>query len=224
MSYADFTLDLVQQMFGLSVVPSPLFTGVQPIAPTPWLKDTLQRGRDVAVFSEKARSEFIVAPVLLTCREILQEEISIYSGVRLDVDPERGLKGECDFILARQPTLPILQAPLLIILEAKKNDIEEGLGQCAAQMVGARQFNERHQETTEILYGCVTTGETWQFMQMHQQELAIDTNRYFINEVDKILGILATVVQTPPATLLPEPSGVCKESPAALREELVDDG
>ncbi len=89
----------------------------------------------LALVSEKARSEFVVAPILLAAREMSRETLTIYSGQRLDVDPERGLQGECDFILALSAPLPRLRAPLLIIVEAKKNDIEAGLGQCVAQMV-----------------------------------------------------------------------------------------
>jgi hypothetical protein len=198
MAYTDFTLETLQQTFGLRVSPRPLFPEVEPIVPTPWLQETLRRGQGLAPASEKARSEFIVVPILLTCRELLHETFVIYSGVRLDVDPERGLKGECDFILARSATVLVLQAPLLIVLEAKKNDIEEGIGQCAAQMVAARLFNERHRTPLDPLFGCVTTGETWQFLQLDGNQLAIDTRRYFINEVDKVLGILTAIMRTPP--------------------------
>ncbi len=176
MAYADFTLDKVQEDFGLSAAPRSLF------------------GRDVSVFSEKSRGEFIVAPILLTCRDLVKRSFSIYSGVRLDADAKRGLIGECDFILAPKPPIPVVQAPLMVIMEAKKNDIEEGLGQCAAQLVGARIFNERHQESVNPLYGCVTTGETWQFLQLDGACLYVDTDRYFLVEVDKILGILTAIM------------------------------
>ena len=97
----------------------------------------------MAFFSEKSRSEFIVIPILLAARDLSHNSFTIYSGQRLDVMPEKGLVGECDFILGASPTVPMLQSPLVTIVEAKKNDIEAGLGQCVAQMVGARIFNER---------------------------------------------------------------------------------
>jgi hypothetical protein len=198
MAYTDYTLERVQQTFGVSAVPRPLFAGVKPVGATPWLVETLRLGRSLAPASEKARGEFIVTPVLLTARGLLGETFVIYSGVSLNVDPERGLKGECDYILSRSPTVLVLQAPLMIILEAKKNDIEEGLGQCAAQMVAARLFNERHKTLIDPVFGCVTTGETWQFLQLQEDQLLLDTNRYFINQVDSILGILTTIMSSPP--------------------------
>jgi hypothetical protein len=199
MPYANFTLDGLQQTFGLTVLPRDLFSGVPPVAPPGWLLDMLRRGRTPATVSEKARSEFIVAPILLACQELLQDTFTIYSGTTLEGDPERGLTGECDFILARTPPLPILQAPVMVIVEAKKQDIEEGLGQCAAQMLGAQAFNRRHQTPINPLYGCLTTGETWQFLQLDGSQLLIDTNRYFIIELDKLLGIFTTILNPPPS-------------------------
>lgn len=195
MSYGDYTLDLLLSEFDLSVRQVRLFENVSGIEPTPWLRDTLQKGRSIAFYSEKSRSEFIVAPVLLTCQEMLKDACCLYSGVRLDVDPDRGLKGECDFILAKAPPTPALRAPLMVIVEAKKNDIEEGLAQAAAQMIAARLFNERHKETMEEIFGCVTTGEAWQFLCLRGRELSVDADRYYISQVNAVLGILVVVMK-----------------------------
>ncbi len=100
MSYTDFTLEGVESAFGLSAVPGVLFPGLSPLPVPDWLRDLLDRGRHVAALvSEKARSEFLVVPVLLAAREFTPGALSIYSGQRLDVDSERGLIGECDYIL-----------------------------------------------------------------------------------------------------------------------------
>jgi hypothetical protein len=74
MGYGDYNLDDFLTRFDLSIVQSPLFTRIQPIEPTKWLHDTLRKGRAIAFFSEKSRSEFIVAPVLLSCQEMAKEE------------------------------------------------------------------------------------------------------------------------------------------------------
>lgn len=204
MGYNDFTFDSLLAAFNLSLAQASLFAHVPRIDPSPWLSDTLRKGRSIAFYSIKSRSEFIVAPVLLTCQEMLQGECSLYSGIRLDVDPEKGLKGECDFILAKAPPTPALRAPLLVIIEAKKNDIEEGLAQCAAQMIAARLFNERHKEPLSEVFGCVTTGEAWQFLQLRGQELVVDADRYYLTEVSAVLGILVTVMKGG-RTQVPEP-------------------
>lgn len=201
MEFGEFTLDYLMSHFDISVVQAPLFDAVRPVEPSPWLRDALQKGRSIAFYSEKSRSEFIVAPVLLTCQEMLHSECCVYSGIRLDVDPERGLKGECDFIVAKNPPTPALRAPLLIVVEAKKNDVEEGLGQCAAQMIAAAMFNQTHERAPGRLYGCVTTGETWQFLRLQSRELTVDSDRYYISEIETILGILMTIIGEPAATV-----------------------
>src|SRR6266849_6454226 len=162
MSYSEFTLEAVERQFGVVTQEAVLFPD-SPTAPVPdWLPGWLTRGTRLALISEKARSEFIVVPILLAARELSGDQFAIYSGQRLDVDEDKGLVGECDFILAVGPALPPPHAPVMTVVEAKKNDIEVELGQCIAQMVAARRFNEAAGRATTPVYGCVTTGETWQ--------------------------------------------------------------
>jgi hypothetical protein len=195
MSYTDFTLESVETAFGLTAQPADLFPGLRPLPVPDWLQDLLDRGRKAAALvSEKARSEFLVVPVLLAVRDFAPEALAIYSGQRLDVDPGRGLAGECDFIVALTPPLPRLRAPLVTVLEAKKGDVEAGLGQCAAQMVGARLFNERYGEEKRPVYGCVTSGEVWQFLRLEGTAVLIDRMRLFIDNVGGILGAFRVIV------------------------------
>lgn len=190
MSYGEYTLDALRHSFGLKVRDQLLFERIGVLEPSPWLTESLANGQDLAVTSEKARSEFIVAPVLMACRVLLGRDLRIFSGARLDVDPERGLKGECDFILARSESSLVFQAPLMVLLEAKKNDIEVGLGQCAAQLLGARLYNEKEGKTVPSIYGCVTTGEAWQFLKLTGDELLIHPERLPIQELGRILWFL----------------------------------
>jgi hypothetical protein len=196
MAYADFSLDLFRQSFHIQLQQAPLFATVQPVVVPTWLAEILAKGLPLALGSEKARSEFIIAPILLTMRELNANRVAIYSGQRLDSDLSRGLVGECDFILTMTPPLPIIQTPIISIVEAKKNDIESGLGQCAAQMLGAYELNQREQTGIDTIYGCVTTGEAWQWLKLTNQTLIIDTQRYYINELEQILGVIQAVLDT----------------------------
>ena len=194
MPYTDFTLDSVEAELGVSQRPGPGFITPPDAAPPPWLSSQFARGMELALVSEKARSEFIVAPILLAVLELSGGRVSILSGQRLDVDPLRQLAEECDFLLSLSDPLPPLRAPLLAVLEAKKNDIEAGLGQCAAQMVAAQLFNERAGRSGRPVYGCVTTGEDWQFMRLDGSESIIDPNRRYINQVGAVLAALLASV------------------------------
>ncbi len=195
MSYSEFTLELLRRDFGIAARDQALFHPVGTIEPSEWLVQALAKGHDLAFISEKARSEFIVAPILIAARELLSQRVQVFSGVRLDVDPGRGLKGECDFLIARSASAFVLQAPLMVVLEAKKNDIEEGLGQCAAQMMAARIYNERDRSPTAYLYGCVTTGEFWQFVKLDATVLTIHPERFSLKELSKVLWFLVNCIQ-----------------------------
>lgn len=190
MSYSDFTIDMLRRDFGIRVHDRPFFKEIGTVEPSSWLQEGLAEGATLAVVSEKARSEFIVAPVLIACREILARKVHIFSGIRLDADPDKGLKGECDFILAQTDSAFALQGPLMTIVEAKKNDIEEGIAQCAAQLLGAGIYNEKDRTPLPYLYGCVTTGRDWQFLKLENEDLFIHPERYSIEQVGKILWFL----------------------------------
>ncbi len=199
MAYREFTLENVEQRLGVTLNQKTLFPSVTALPVTSWLQEALAKGRQLGFFSEKARSEFIVAPVLLTSRELAAERFSIFSGPTFNVDVALGLMGECDFILTRTPPLPVLRAPMMALLEAKKHDIEEGLGQCIAQTVAARIFNQRAQPAgapVAPVFGCVTTGEDWQFFLLEDQTVWLDSDRYYIVNVGMILGAFQTIVDS----------------------------
>lgn len=194
MAYTDFDLEKVRQQFGVTIQTQTLFANIPSRDVPVWLQETLEKGMPFALLSEKSRSEFIIVPFLLTVRDLVHESITIYSGQRLDGDASVGLTGECDFLLAPKPPLPILQAPVISIVEAKKNDIEGGLGQCAAQLLGAQRFNLRDNTGIDTVYGCVTTGEAWQFLKLQDNTLSIDSERYYITELGVILNIFVSII------------------------------
>jgi len=189
MAYTDFTLESAEAELGVTCRPGVVFPDLQPVPVPDWLTDLLARGMQLALMSEKARSEFIVAPLLLAVRDASGGTVSILSGHRLDVDAARRLQGECDFLLARSEPVPRLRGPVMAVVEAKKNDIDGGLGQCIAQMVAAVVYNDRAGESIGAMYGCVTTGEDWQFLRLvgasvtlHRPRLYIDILRSGLNE------------------------------------------
>lgn len=196
MAYSDFTLENVIDQFEIVLESGILFNSIGLIEPTSWLRETLIRGEKTALASstEKARSEFLVAPILLEVQEQTIPLISIYSGKTLTADFQRGLNGECDFMLGMGPTLPIIQSPIFSLVEAKRQDLQLGLGQCAAQMLGAQIFNQNHHQNISKIYGCVTTGEAWQFLRLQDNHLTIESRIFYFNELEKILGILQMIV------------------------------
>jgi hypothetical protein len=196
MAYSDFTFDAVLTQFELREVIAPLFPVVMPMEPSAWLRETLALSQDFGLLAgtEKARSEFIVAPILLELRRSRVMPFAIYSGRNLEGDRALGLNGECDFLLSRGETSYSLHAPLFAIVEAKKQDLDLGLGQCAAQLVGARMFNQKRKNAIAVLYGCVTTGDNWLFLKLENDVLMVDSRRYFYSELDLILGLFNQIL------------------------------
>ncbi len=101
MTYENFTLDQLEQDFGLKNHTQNLFDNIHPISPSSMLQQALKIAEELPIRSEKAKSESIVFPILIELRNINKKFFTIYSGDSLNVDTEKGLKGECDFILAK---------------------------------------------------------------------------------------------------------------------------
>jgi hypothetical protein len=143
-----------------------------------------------ALGTEKARSEILVAPLLAEVWFRSNRRIAIYSGLELTVDPALGLSGVCDFMLGISKQMLFIEAPIVAIVEAKRDSIPDGLGQCAAAMVAARRFNHEQKKPYEIVYGCVTTGINWKFLKLESSALLIDASEYVVTQADRILGVL----------------------------------
>jgi hypothetical protein len=195
MAYSNFTLSKVKSDFGIVTDETQdLFAEIPPIEPSNLLSLVLKDQIPLAsaINTEKARSELIIMPILIEVRKILNNQISIFSGSSFEVDPSQGLDGRCDFILSRSPEQYYIVSPVLTIVEAKNESIPSGLGQCIATMIAARLFNQKEENPTEILYGAVTTGTDWKFLKLQGQIASIDSNDYYIKEIDKILSILTS--------------------------------
>lgn len=193
MAYSDFTLARLNEQFGLTNRRERLFHIVQPISPSSWLIDELQQLEELPVRTEKAKSEYIVVPILKELRRLNDKYFTVYSGEILTADLALGLNGECDFMLAKDINTFDLNYPIIHIVEAKRNDLEIGVPQCAAQLLGARMFNEKRGVKLEKIYGCVTTGNDWLFLVL-EDNLVIDSRIYYLSEVDLLLGIFGQII------------------------------
>jgi hypothetical protein len=196
MAYSDFTtLAKVREAFELMLEePNDLFVDVPEVLPSAYLQSTLSENVSLAtaINTEKARAELIIAPVLLEVRRKFNFQIGFFSGSEFNVESETGLTGYCDYILTASKESYEIRTPVITLVEAKNESIKSGLGQCIAEMVAAQIFNQRNGELIESIYGAVTTGTDWKFLQLTDKTVFIDKRYYFINEVNIILGILTT--------------------------------
>ena len=197
MAYESFTLDQLRDNFALTFVQTDDdYAAVKPIPPSEALQIILARGRPLlsGKASEKARSEFIVAQVLLEARDIVHNKIVVFSGIKFDVDKKAGLYGYCDFLISRDPLVHAIEAPVVVVAEAKKEDLNAGIPQCIAEMVAAQMFNAKRDKPLEKIYGVVTDGTRWQFLSLTGTMVSLDLREYGIAELPQILGILVHMV------------------------------
>jgi hypothetical protein len=198
MAYSDFSIRKAKQSFNLTLVEGgSFFPPIESVAANPYLVEFLQESLPLAIAmgSEKARSELIISPILFEVRKILDRKISFFSGEEFTVDPSVGLNGTCDFLISKSPEQLIIEAPAIVIVEAKKENLKGGLGQCMAEMVAAQRFNEANQQTTQVVYGSVTSGNLWTFLKLEKETVTIDLTDYLVFPVEKLLGILVWMIQ-----------------------------
>ena len=198
MAYSNFTLPAARAAFQLQEVDTAgLFSGIEPMVPSELLTALLERNIPLAtaIGTEKAKSEMIVADVLVELREQLDHTISLFSGIDFNVDEENGLTGVCDFVISLSPVQFYLEAPIIILVEAKNDNLEVGLGQCVAEMVAARYFNAEAENDIPSVYGATTSGTEWRFLKLEGQTLHIDMTVYQIAQCDKVLGILTSMAK-----------------------------
>ena len=125
-----------------------------------------------------ARRESLIFPVLRTVCKTVRAPLKIEYSVTVS----KQLKGSLDYLI------PAFQN--LIVIEAKNADIAKGFTQLAIELIALDQWTD---SPAELLYGTVTTGDTWKFGVFHRQAKHIqkDINTYAVpNDLDQVLSIL----------------------------------
>ena len=136
----------------------------------------------------------IIAPILIDLRKQFNNHITVFSGINFTVDSDQGLNGICDFLISYSDELLLLTAPIITLVEAKKEDLNAGLGQCIAEMIAAQRFNQQEENQISEIFGTVTSGTVWKFLKLEKNNVFIDLTEYYIQDLAKILGILATEI------------------------------
>ncbi|RFP52716.1 MAG: hypothetical protein BJG00_017880 [Limnothrix sp. CACIAM 69d] len=192
MAYNTFTLNSVKDQFKLKIKDAPFCETLPSAEPSPEMASILAEWFPVAqaARTEKALSELLVSPILLEARKLANRQVQLFSGEEFEVDRDRGLNGFCDFLFSRSDSRLTIDAPVLMIVEAKRGELESGLGQCVAEMVAAQIYNQQQEQPISVIYGSVTSGKLWQFLQLEANTVTVDLTTYPAMPVQKVLGIL----------------------------------
>ena len=199
MAYSDFTLDRITKIFGINIEErTNVFTAFDQLAVDAFFIKYLQNNIPLAqaISTEKAKSEMIIAPVLIEVRRLLDNKISLFSGIDFNVNIEQGLNGFCDFLIGLSSQQLYVTSPVIALVEAKNDNLKQGFAQCIAEMIAAAQLNQSEGNNVENIYCCVTNGNQWVFLQLTGNLVIVDLDEYYINQPEKIISVFVSLIKS----------------------------
>jgi hypothetical protein len=156
--------------------------------------------------SESSICENIIYPILKEVYKKYADDFALWSHKTVEYDDE--LTGMPDYLVATKSELGkvVLGRPLLMVVEAKKNDFEEGWGQCLAEMVMAQKINASPSFT---VYGIVSDGDVWEFGKLLENEFTMNKDLFTLSEIARLFGavdfVLSSLKQSLPAAQVAKP-------------------
>jgi hypothetical protein len=137
--------------------------------------------------SEYAICESIIYPVLVEVWRQYANKLLLWSHQPLNYD--ENLSGIPDYMVAQRSSRGkiILEQPYLIIVEAKKDNFEEGWGQCLAELIAAQKMNSNQNSR---LFGIVSNGKLWEFAVLQEMEFIKNIKYYVLEDLQALMEAL----------------------------------
>ncbi len=169
MSYGQFkSIEEVAVKFDISVSNRTAFVTEKSLPVLDiWLTTLEKKLKDDTSYINKfAICESIIRPIL----DIVAEsyKLKVWSHVPYNVDSQQGLVGEPDYLIARKTKYGTMEQPVLCVIEAKKDNFDNGWTQALAGMVASKLLG------AQTCYAIVTSGAIWQFGKLEQDVFVID--------------------------------------------------
>jgi hypothetical protein len=198
LTFSGMTWDILEEKYGIRLQDGDLFDGCPSAEPTPTLFENLRRARHFRLVNERARAHRLVDPMLAELEMLYGGKITTIPEMSLEVKDVEGLSGSPDFVISAGSLNKIV--PIIAIVEAKKDDIDAGLPQCAAELYASYLLDKG---VPRRLYGCVTTGTDWKFLRLDggDKQVVVDREIYLVIEVPRLLGVFRYIVDVSLAAL-----------------------
>ena len=198
LTFGEITWDILEEKYGIRLRDTLLFEGCSVVDPSPTLLENIRRARHVRLANERARAHRLVDPVLAELEVHYDGRISTIPEMYLEVKDMEGLSGIPDFIISAGSRNKVV--PIVAIVEAKKDDVDSGLPQCAAELYATYLLDKG---VPSRLYGGVTNGWDWQFLRFDgiEKRVEVDRNTYFTYELPPLLGVLRRIIDESLAAL-----------------------
>lgn len=187
MAFSDFkTISQVQEDYNIKYVEED-FIEYEDIKPSEYfIKEFEFSEKNIDIFtSESSRCENVIYPILREVYKAFVNKYALWSHKSIRYDTK--LNGAPDYLFSTRSALgkTVLGFPIVIIVEAKQNNFNEGWGQCLAELIASQKINGSDELP---VYGIVTDGEVWQFGKLISNLFTKDRTRITINDLDKIFG------------------------------------
>ncbi len=137
----------------------------------------------ITLNSETAKREFLIAPLLY--QVVLQADAKLNIEYPLDINDK--LNGWLDYLIRSQQEL--------IVIEAKKGDLDRGFNQLAAEMIALDYYEDDGKPS--LLYGAITIGEVWRFAVLNRATKTIrkDINLFrFPQDAKDLFAVLLGIL------------------------------
>jgi hypothetical protein len=140
--------------------------------------------------SETARCEIVIFPILREIYKNYYQQTSFWVQKNLSYNDK--LSGNPDYIISKKSDLgkTMLEYPLLIIVEAKKNDFEQGWAECIAELIAAKNLNNKPDFP---IYGIVTDAKLWEFGKLLDTVFTNNIQGFIVTELPQLFGALTFI-------------------------------
>lgn len=149
--------------------------------------------------SEAAVCENLIYPILKEVWKSYLQDLMLWSHEPLRIDDD--LSGIPDYSLGRLSPLGrwVVEPPIIVVIEAKRDDPERGWSQCLAALLAAQKLNNLPELT---LYGIATNGRFWEFGKLEGGTFTKDTQAFVWSRVEELCAALHFVFEQCQAQLL----------------------
>jgi hypothetical protein len=195
MSFSDYKhISQVQKRYNIKYEEQN-FILIQNIEPSALFIEEFEINREnIDIYaSEASRSEIIIFPVLREVWKNYRQKYSLW--IQKSIYYDNDLSGIPDYIIATRSALgkTVLESPLVITVEAKKNDFEQGWGECLAELLAAQKIND---DVDFPVHGIVTDGKFWEFGKLCKDIFTKNIQSYTIDHLAALFGALDFVFQS----------------------------
>ena len=197
MAFSDFKIiSEVQEKFGI-VYTEEDFVKAEPSSPSAeFLRDFEFTREHINVFaSEASRCETIILPILKENYKAYADRYALW--IKQSIAYDDNLNGTPDYFIATRSELgkTVVGSPLILLVEAKKNDFEQGWGQCLAELVAAQKINASNinGSVDSPVYGIVTDGALWQFGRLIGDTFTQNRTDFALADLPTLFGAVDSV-------------------------------